>query len=128
MHYNESFIERIFRETYERFKFPVNKENEIMGFDSKFYLEKEYPVKLNNKVYVIDYFEPTYKIAIELDGFNYHEKNKSQIQKDKQRERNLVMNGFKVLRFTGSEIKCNPIKVLYEIYSLYCNLANGGLK
>lgn len=127
-HYNESFIEKTFRETYERFLNPINKENDILGYDKKFYLEKEYPVKLDNVPYVIDYFEPTSKIAIELDGFNYHEKSKRQTQYEKKRERRLVMNGFKILRFTGSEIKCNPIKVLSEIYSLYCKLANEGSK
>jgi hypothetical protein len=128
MHYNESYIEKTFRETYERFKFPINPENEMLGYDETFYLEQEYPVNINNKIYFIDFYEPTFKIAIELDGYNYHEKDKKQIAKDKKRERDLVSNGFKVLRFTGSEVRKNPIKVLEEIYSLYTKLANSDVK
>ena len=44
------------------------------------------------------------KIIIECDGHNFHEKTKEQAQNDKRRDRELQSLGFKVFRFTGSEI------------------------
>ena len=120
MHYNESFIERLFRESYERFTHPPNSENDLLGYDPNFFLEQEYPIQCGRKTYFADFYEPSCKIVIELDGYNYHEKDKKQIEKDKKRERDLVMSGYKILRFTGGEIRRNPTKVLTEIYSNYC--------
>lgn len=44
------------------------------------------------------------KFIIECDGHDFHEKTKEQVAYDKQRERYLVSKGYKVLRFSGSEI------------------------
>ncbi len=43
------------------------------------------------------------KIAIELDGHDYH-KTKKQRQADYQRERTLQLQGWHIIRFTGSDI------------------------
>jgi len=44
------------------------------------------------------------KFVIECDGHDFHERTKDQAQRDKERDRNLQAKGFKVFRFTGSEI------------------------
>lgn len=44
------------------------------------------------------------KYVIECDGHDFHEKTKEQAAKDKKRDRDLQLMGFKVLHFTGSEI------------------------
>jgi very-short-patch-repair endonuclease len=44
------------------------------------------------------------KLAIECDGHAFHEKTKDQAARDKTRDRFLVQHGYRVLRFTGSEI------------------------
>jgi very-short-patch-repair endonuclease len=44
------------------------------------------------------------KIVVECDGHDFHEKTKEQAARDKGRERDLQLAGWKVLRFTGSEI------------------------
>jgi very-short-patch-repair endonuclease len=44
------------------------------------------------------------KIAIELDGHEFHEKTQQQVRKDKARERAIVQQGVTVLRFSGSEV------------------------
>jgi len=41
---------------------------------------------------------------IECDGHDFHERTKEQAQHDKERDRNLQSLGYKVYRFTGSEI------------------------
>lgn len=43
-------------------------------------------------------------IIVECDGHDFHEKTKEQAQHDKKRDRELQRLGYKVYRFTGSEI------------------------
>lgn len=43
-------------------------------------------------------------VAIECDGHEFHERTKEQAARDKSRDRALTAAGWKVLRFTGSEI------------------------
>lgn len=44
------------------------------------------------------------KLIVECDGHDFHEKTKIQAQRDKKRDRELILSGYTVLRFTGSEI------------------------
>lgn len=44
------------------------------------------------------------RVVVECDGHDFHEKTKDQAAKDKARDRYLNDQGFRVLRFTGSEI------------------------
>lgn len=44
------------------------------------------------------------KIAVECDGHQFHEKTKEQAAHDKARDRYLTTRGWRVMRFTGSEI------------------------
>lgn len=56
-------------------------------------------------------------MVVECDGHDFHEKTKQQARRDKQRDRFLQSRGFKVLRFTGSEIWEDPDKCADEIIS-----------
>jgi len=47
-------------------------------------------------------------VLVECDGHDFHERTKEQAARDRSRDRNLVADGFIVLRFTGSEIWANP--------------------
>lgn len=44
------------------------------------------------------------KIAVECDGHEYHERTREQAMHDRSRDRKCQLAGWKVLRFTGSEI------------------------
>jgi very-short-patch-repair endonuclease len=55
------------------------------------------------------------KMIIECDGHDFHEKTKEQARRDKQRDRFLQSRGYKVLRFTGSEIWADPASCAEEI-------------
>lgn len=55
------------------------------------------------KKYRLDFAIPDKKIAIEIDGHDYH-KTKEQRTNDAQRERFLQEQGWFVVRFTGSEV------------------------
>lgn len=48
-------------------------------------------------------------VVIECDGHEFHERTKEQAARDKARDRELQSRGFKVFRFTGSEIWADPL-------------------
>lgn len=53
--------------------------------------------------YRLDFAHEGDKIAIELDGYEYHS-SKDQFTKDRQRQRELEQLGWRILRFSGREI------------------------
>lgn len=55
--------------------------------------------------------------VIECDGHDFHERTKEQAKHDKKRDRFLTSKGYKILRFTGSEITADPIKIALEIWN-----------
>lgn len=63
------------------------------------------------------------RLGIEVDGHIWHEKTKEQVQNDKERERFLISNEWKLLRFTGSEVFRDPTKCLEEVDSIAVDLA-----
>lgn len=76
-------------------------------------------LKINDKIYRPDilvwtWADPKFRIIIECDGFEYHSKNKNYTA-DRQRDRVLSREGFKVLRYSGSEIYNYPEKTSSEI-------------
>ena len=68
---------------------------------------------INN--YIVDFYCPELKLAIEIDGdvHGYY----SQIVSDKQRQRAIEALGIKVLRYTNNDIIRNIDSVLQDIIS-----------
>lgn len=58
------------------------------------------------------------RIAVECDGHEWHERTKEQAARDKSRDRALVAAGWRVIRFTGSEIWADPRRCALEVSSL----------
>lgn len=56
--------------------------------------------------------------VIELDGHDFHDKNKHQRAYEKSRDRFFVQCGYRVLHYTGSEVVADPHKVVYEVLSI----------
>jgi very-short-patch-repair endonuclease len=54
-------------------------------------------------------------VVIELDGHDFHDKNKQQRAYEKSRDRHIVKSGFRILHYTGSEIFADPFKAAYEV-------------
>jgi len=61
---------------------------------------------------------PTSYAIVECDGHDYHERTKEQAQRDKARDRYLTGKGFRILRYTGSEIYRDPEAIWNEIISI----------
>lgn len=56
--------------------------------------------------------------AVEIDGHDFHEKTKQQVSMDKKRERDLSRLGYKVIRFTGSEVYGDPVKCFSDMIDI----------
>lgn len=74
--------------------------------------------------YTVDFaiHGPHAKIAIECDGHDFHEKTKEQAAHDKKRDRYLQRNGWRVLRFTGSEIYRDAHACADEVVEVFFSL------
>lgn len=62
------------------------------------------------------------KIAIELDGFEYHDRDKKQFNYERDRQNYLVSNGYIILRFTWDDITKRFYDSFYMILKLLENL------
>lgn len=62
-----------------------------------------------------DPMAPPVFVAIECDGHDFHERTKEQAQRDKARDRALQSIGWRIARFTGSEIYKSPETVVCEL-------------
>jgi very-short-patch-repair endonuclease len=60
----------------------------------------------------------SYKIVIECDGHDFHEKTKQQVSKDKKRDRYFQQNGYIVFRYSGSDIVNDPSVIRVDIMEL----------
>ena len=67
--------------------------------------------------YHVDFALPEQQIAIEIDGYGWHS-SRSQRQHDSQRDRTLQGKGWRVFRFTASEILRNADGCVDELLSL----------
>jgi very-short-patch-repair endonuclease len=86
------------------------------GFDP----QQQYKIPHNKGFFRVDFalIHPNGKIVIELDGHQWHEKTKNQASGDKARDRFLVAEGWRVLRFTGSNVFHNPCKCVAEVFDI----------
>lgn len=57
-------------------------------------------------------------VVVELDGHDFHDKDKTQRAYEKGRDRYLVKAGYRVLHYTGSEVCADPYKVAHETLSV----------
>lgn len=67
--------------------------------------------------YRVDFAIPDKKIVIELDGHDYH-KTKEQRTGDAKRERFLELEGWRVIRFTGSEVHKSAFDCVMQAVNL----------
>lgn len=71
--------------------------------------------------------EDTYSpVIVELDGHDFHDKDKRQRSYEKARDRFLVKKGYRVLHFTGSDVVADPFRVAHEVLEMLGVFAGNG--
>lgn len=73
--------------------------------------------------YRVDFAVPNKKVLIELDGHDFH-KTREQRTYDAKRDRYLLTHGWKVLRFTGTEINKDVMACVDEAKKIISTLAS----
>ena len=90
------------------------------------YINPQERIEIGNKVYYADFsisfdyfvnnsFNEDFKLVIECDGYEFHQKTKEQVDNDNQREYDLKMQGYNVLRFSGREIFKYPMQCIEKL-------------
>ena len=115
----KSPIEQIFKTAFELYMDLTGKEY--------IFLFSQVPIKINKKKYIVDFFfekdqyvnqfNTDKKIIIECDGYEFHQKTKEQVKHDNEREFDLKMAGYEIIRFSGSQIYNNPFKCAEDTYN-----------
>lgn len=67
----------------------------------------------------------TASVVVECDGHDFHERTKQQAAHDRKRDRFIQSKGYKVLRFTGSEIWANSFACAKEVMKHLTDDTNG---
>ena len=84
-----------------------------------FVLDRNSPFNFDNLLTIPDFYIETeqIKLCIYADGHTYHERTENQALRDKNIDRMLQKLGFKVLRYTGKEIRQDCEQVVLNIKS-----------
>lgn len=67
--------------------------------------------------YRVDFAIPEHRVVIEIDGHDFH-KTKEQRTRDAEQQRYLELNGWRVIRFTGSEVYKSVARCVNEAAGL----------
>lgn len=101
-------------------------------------LKPQEKIVVNNKTYYADFLldvssdnffvcDHDYKLVIECDGHEFHEKTKEQVEKRNNRDMDLKSAGYDVLHFSGSQIFKNPIECANKVFD-YINSKVGAIR
>lgn len=114
-------IEQIFYVTKDVYDLIITHRGELtLNFSSQEY------IKAKNKTYRVDFYVDSFvvqneeyifnkPIIIELDGHDYHS-TKEQRNYDYDRENNLKLAGYHIIRFTGSQVFNEPFSCVEKVY------------
>ncbi|MCA2999494.1 MAG: DUF559 domain-containing protein [Rhodocyclaceae bacterium] len=67
--------------------------------------ELEYAGAVPGRKYRIDIAIPSARLALEIDGWEYHGKYKADFTRDRARQNLLTIHGWRILRFTAGQIR-----------------------
>lgn len=81
-------------------------------------IELEFKGAIPKRRFSLDIAIPSLKIAIEVDGWQYHGKYKESHTKDRERQNLLTLAGWRVLRYTAKQINGSLDVCVKEIEQL----------
>jgi very-short-patch-repair endonuclease len=76
-------------------------------------LTPQYELTVNGQKYRLDFADDSRKLCIEIDGLAYHNGQEA-FMRDRSRERDLLMDGWKVLRFAAKEVMIDADKCVRQ--------------
>jgi very-short-patch-repair endonuclease len=77
----------------------------------------DFLVVFNQLTYIDEHPRKT-EVIVECDSQQFHERTEQERRYEKKRDRFLQTQGYKVFRFTGSEITKNPLSLAVEVISI----------
>ena len=81
-------------------------------------IELEFKGAIPKRRFSLDIAIPSLKIAIEVDGWQYHGKYKESHTRDRERQNLLTLAGWRILRYTAKQINESIESCVSEIESL----------
>lgn len=67
--------------------------------------EREFKDAIPGRRFRLDIALPAERLAIEVDGWEWHGKHKGDFQRDRSRQNLLTTHNWRILRFTAGEIR-----------------------
>ena len=71
-------------------------------------VEREFENAVPGRRFRLDIAVPEARLAVEVDGWEWHGKHKGDFTRDRERQNLLTLNGWRILRFTAGQIRKNP--------------------
>ena len=99
------------------FREELYSQSEIQYKDKNYTVDFEFDLVKRKNLYGLT---NDLKYVIELDGYEYHS-SKKQMEYDYERENNLKELGYKVIRFTGSQVYKNPFQCVVKFMNIILN-------
>ena len=92
-------------------------EEPVLGPKAFFFVKLQDPIGSYRADFVVGIYDhPEYqRIVVECDGHDFHERTKDQAAHDRARDREMQKLGYKVFRFTGSELYRDAIGCATEV-------------
>jgi very-short-patch-repair endonuclease len=78
----------------------------------------QYRLRLRHRTVYVDVGFPEHRLAIEVDGRRYHDEASDRFEDDRVRQNELIMTGWRVLRFTWRQLNDHPDWVIQQIVQL----------
>jgi very-short-patch-repair endonuclease len=76
---------------------------------------REFSGAVPDRKFRIDIAFPAEKLAVEIDGWEWHGKHKGDFTRDRERQNLLTLNGWRILRFTAGQIRENVSHCISQI-------------
>lgn len=74
--------------------------------------QRELPGAVEGRRFRLDIGFAAARLAVEVDGFAYHGKHLGDFKRDRERQNLLTVAGWRILRFTASDIRKTPERCL----------------
>ena len=68
-------------------------------------------------IFYVGFNKEPMELIIECDSQQFHEQTEKERQYEKARDRHLIIHGYKVFHYTGSEIVKRPLEIAIEIFA-----------